>query len=247
MRWRGRIWVNITIVMILLMASFLSGCLKDDDDNGNGNGKNEDVLANAGTDVFGEVGTPVTFNGSTSSGPIQKYWWDVDQVNASDPLTEDLVGEEVSYTYTTSGVFVVTLTVEGKGDKTSNDTIRAYIDLKQNFSSSLAILDLNETFEFDVTEDVQKVMLTLTYPTLSDDIVPRVLLLDLDVYAGGTQPVTTTTAQPPDLGETQTEELDVPLNDLITNLGFQVVVRWQEPPLAEAPFVLDVEIFYRSV
>jgi PKD repeat protein len=247
MRQRGRIYLDVVLLTVLLVASSLAGCLSEDDNgNGNGNGGGE-VLANAGTDVFGLAGEVITFNASLSSGEIVKYWWDVDQVNASDSLTEDLVGKEVTYTYDEPGVYTVTLTVEGKKDKTSNDTLTAYIDLVETISSTLEIAEINETYEYTVDVEVQKISLTLTYPTLSDDIIPRILLLDLDVYTDQTQPIATTSTQPPDTGETQTEELEVPTASAITNGGFTIVVRWGEPPLANADFELKVEIYYRAV
>jgi hypothetical protein len=245
---RGRSYLMVVMVIVLLTASSMAGCLGGDDngDNGNGNGGGE-VLANAGTDVFGLVGEPVSLNGSTSSGEIVKYWWDVESTNASDPLTEDLVGEVVQYTYNEPGVYLITLTVEGKKNKVSNDTVTAFIDLVEDRSGTLEINEVNETFEYTVTEDVQSVLLTLTYSTMTDGIVPLPILLDMDVMAGETQPIATSTTQPPDQGDTQTEELDVPTGTIISNGGFTVVIRWGGTLVPEAPFVLSVEIHYRAV
>ncbi len=238
----------LVIAMLLLVAASMSGCLKDDDDDGNGNGGDGgEVLANAGEDLIGQVGVPVTFNGSASSGKIEKYWWDVDSANASEPLTEDLVGMAVEHTYTAAGVYTVTLTVEGKKDKQSNDTLVVRIDLIEEVTGSLAKGIVNDTYEYTVTGDIQKVMLTLTYPTtLVSFPSPFIVLLDMWVYVGDDQLVINSVGQI-DPGDTQTDELDVPLAELITNGGFTLQVRGNGLPETSEQYTLDVELYYHSV
>ncbi len=246
MRERGRFQASLAIVIILLMAGAMAGCLKDDDDNGNGNGDDE-VLANAGLDAYGKVGEAVSFNGSASSGNIETYWWDVDRGDASAELTQDKVGEVVENSYTQPGVYTVTLTVEGKGDLNSTDTLTAYIDLVENRTSSLSFTTLNQTYEYTVKPEIEKILLTLTYPSSIFDIVSVPVNLDMEVWTGDQTLVTTTLGQVRGQGETQTEELDVAPGQIIDNGGFRVVVRWAELPLGEVEFTLDVELYYHAV
>jgi hypothetical protein len=244
MRFPGKEWTGPAVVLVLMLLASLAGCLGDDDDNGNG-GDGGEVLANAGPDVVGEVGVPVTLNGTQSSGDIVKYWWDVDRGNASEPLTEDVVGSEVEYTYSAPGVYTVTLTVEGKKGKTSNDTLVARIDLFETINGTLSITQLNQSIQRSVETGVQKLVFTLTYPTTIGDIVPKVVLLDVDVYAGDAR-VASSTGQLPDQASTQTETLDVPLPDIIDEGGFRVVVRWEAPPVGQVAYGLEVEAYYHT-
>jgi hypothetical protein len=239
----------LSMTMMLILVSALAGCLGGDDDNGNGNGKEEEVLANAGADVFGLVGEEVTFNASASSGPIQKFWWDVDRGNATENLTEDLVGEEVTHTYMAAGKYVVTLVVEGKGDKTSNDTVSVFIDLVETITGTLQnVQAFNQTYEYVVTDDVQTIKLTLEYPSNAGTPI-TVYNLDMDVYTDGQTPYATTSTQTPNpTADTQVEELELTLTGIIANQGFRVVIRWGPVTwLAEVDFTLDVEIHYRAV
>ena len=43
------------------------------------------------------------------------------------------------------------------------------------------------------------------------------------------------------------ETLDLATTPLVNNEGFRVVVRWQQPPVAQVTFELDVEIYYHPV
>ena len=252
MRWQGRPPVGLMVVVVLLLAGSMAGCLGDDEENGNGNGNgDEEVLANAGDNVIGKVGEPVTFNASLSSGPIQKYWWDVDLGNASIPLTEDKVGQEVSHTYMTAGKYIVTLTVEGEGDKNSTDTVTAFIDMVEDVSGSLSLTQVNSTHEYAVTEDVQAIRLTLTYPSTTDDIIPVTLLLDMDVYAAGAQPIATSTSEaynPQEDPQVKSLDLAQHLANVASNDGFQVVVRWTviTDPVGDVDFDLKVEVLYSA-
>jgi PKD repeat protein len=230
----------------------MAGCLGDDDDDGNGNGNgDEEVLANAGNNVVGKVGEAVTFNASLSSGPIKKYWWDVDLGNASTPLTEDLVGQEVSHTYMAAGKYIITLTVEGEGEKNSTDTVTAFIDRVDDISSSLSLTTLNSTHEYPVTEDVQAIRLTLSYPSTTGDIIPVPILLDMDVYGADTQPIATSTSEPYNPQESpQVKNLDLAqhLATIAANDGFRVVVRWTliTEPVGDVDFDLKVEVMYSA-
>jgi len=244
----GRFQASLAIVIMLLMAGAMAGCLKDDDDNGNGNGDDE-VMANAGPDIYGKVGKAVSFNGSASSGTIETYWWDVDKGNASAELTKDLIGKDVENTYSQPGVYTVTLTVEGKGDLNSTDTLTAYIDLVTNHTSSLSITTFNQTYEYSVKPEIEKILLTLTYPSTTGGIAAIPVNLDMEVWTGDSTLVTTTFGQVRDQEDTQTEELNVAPGQIIDNGGFRVIVRWAEPPppLADLEFTLDVGLYYHMV
>jgi PKD repeat protein len=241
---RGAVHVSLVMVIALLVTGAVAGCLKDDDGNGDGNGDDE-VLANAGPDVYGKVGVAVTFNASASSGKIETYWWDVDRGTASTNLTQDAVGEVVEHTYTQAGVYTVTLTVEGKGDLNSTDTLTAYVDLVENRTSSLAITTLNQTYEYSVKPEVEKILLTLKYPSIINVIVP--VNLDMEVWTGDQTLVTTTVGQTRDQDDTQTEELDVAPAQIIENGGFRVIVRWAGVPEGEVDFTLDVALYYHPI
>jgi hypothetical protein len=246
MRWEGR-YLTILAVALLLLAGSTAGCLKDDD-NGNGNGGDGgEVLANAGPDVVGLVGEPVTFNGSASSGKVERYWWDIDLSDDPANLTADLLGSEVQHTYTEAGVYTVTLTVEGKKDKNSTDTLVAKIDLVEEKAGSLGRAAVNDSYEYTLTADVQKVMLTLTYPTTIGTLPPFVVVLDMYIYAGDTQPFTSTVGQLPDQGDTQTKELDLALTVPVANGGFSLEVRGVGNPLGDGSYTLKVEIYYHAV
>ena len=246
MRWEGR-RLTILAVVVLMLAGSMAGCLKDED-NGNGNGGDGgEVLANAGADVTGLVGEPVTFNGTASSGKIEKYWWDVDLSDDPGNLTQDLVGSEVQYTYDVAGVYTVTLTVEGKKDKNSTDTLVAKVGLVEEKAGSLRKTAVNDSYAYTVTADVQKVMLTLTYPTTTGTLPPIAIVLDMYVFAGETQPFTSTVGQLPDQGDTQTKELDLALTVPVTNGGFTIEVRGNGNPIADGSYTLKVEIYYHAV
>lgn len=244
MRQRGRFHVSLAIVLLLLLAGPMAGCLKDDDDNGdNGNGDDE-VLANVGQDVYGKVGEAITFNASASSGKIETYWWDMDRGSATDELTKDLLGEAVSYTYQEAGVYIVTLTVEGAGDLNSTDTLLAHIDLVTSATASLSLTTINQTYEYTVKPEIEKILLTLTYPSSIIEVLPITVFLDMEVWTDEQTPVASTVAQLPDQGDTQTEELDVAPGLVIDDGGFRVVVRWAGPALGDVQFTLDVELIY---
>ncbi len=249
---RVRTILLTSMVAVLLLVSSMAGCLSDDDDeNGNGNGKEDPVLANAGTDLFGEVGDTLTLNGSASSGPIQVYTWTIYGPNASSPDNVTKVGMEAEHTFTEAGVYQVTLMVEGKKeDNNATDTMVVHIDLVETLEGTLQGTDgFNMTYEYTVWPEVQSIRLTLTYDTfVTVQMVPVKVDLDMDVRTDGDTPYATTSTQPPDTGDTQTEELDLVLEGIIGNNGFTVVIRWG--PLgapAAVDFTLDVEIHYRAV
>ncbi len=245
---RARTILLTSMVAMLVSVSSLTGCLSDDDDNGNGNGKEDPVLANAGSDLFGEVGDTLTLNASTSSGPIQRYTWTISGPNASSPDNVTKYGVEVEHTFTEAGVYTLTLMVEGKKeDNTANDTAKVYIDLVETISDSLQGTEgFNKTYEYPVWPQVQAVELTLTYDTFVNVVIK--VDLDMDVWTDGDTFDVTTGTQPPDTGETQVEELDLDVQDSIRNGGFTIVIRWG--PLgapAAVDYTLDVEIYYKAV
>jgi hypothetical protein len=240
------------MVAMLVLVSAMAGCLSDDDDdNGNGNGKEDPVLANAGTDLFGEVGDTLTLNATTSSGPIQRYTWTITGPNASSPDNVTLYGAEVDHTFTEAGVYTLTLLVEGKKeDNVANDTAKVYVDLVESLSETMQGTDgFNKTYEYGVWPQVQSVELTLTYDTFVNvNMIPVKVDLDMNVWTDGDLPYDSTATQPPDTGDTQVEELDLQIQGVIDNEGFTVVIRWG--PLgapAAVEFTLEVEVHYRAV
>lgn len=242
------------MVILVVLATLLAGCLGDGDDDGNGdNGKVEDVIANAGQDVVGQVGQPVTFNASASSGPIVSYSWNVDSGNLSSTQPIVLTGEVVNHTYTVAGVYMVTLTVEGDKGQNSTDTLTARIDLRETLTGHLSTSpsELNETYERAVGADAQKIVLTLEYPSDIQVVIGTApVYLDMDVFTGGTLPAVSTTGQQRDTGDTQVETVEVPVTQAVDNEGFRVLVRWQGAPVGPVgavDFTLHIDIYYHAV
>ena len=242
----------MSMVAFMLLVSSITGCLSDDDDDDdNGDGEEDPVLANAGTDLFGQVGDTLALNGSASSGPVQRYTWTISGPNASSPDNVTKDGVEAEHTFSEAGVYTATLLVEGKReDNNSTDTSRVFIDLVETVSDTLQASEgLNKTYEYAVHQEVQSIVLTLEYPTTVVVMaVPVKVDLDMDVWTDGDTPYDTTSNQPPDTDETQVEELDLELTGVIANGGFTVMVRWG--PLgapAAVDFTLEVGIHYRAV
>lgn len=246
----GDRWIGPLVVLVFLIVLPLSGCISDDDGNGDngGNGDGGEVLANAGGNVIGKVNEAVTLNASASSGPIQTYTWTIHGPHPISGEYINLTGEVVDHTFTKEGVYEVTLLVEGKKKQNDTDEMKVFVDLVQNLSGTLQNVQThNMTYVYNVTDLVQQVKLTLTYPSRIGSPIALPVFLDIDVYAGGPTPVATTTSQTPDQGDTQEETLDLATAPLVTNEGFRVVVRWQQPPVGQVDFQLDVELYYHPV
>jgi PKD repeat protein len=248
---RDRTILVLAMVAMLISVSALTGCLGDGDDNGNGNGDEDPVLANAGSDAFGEVGDTVTLNASTSSGPIQQYTWTIGGPNASSPDNVTKTGKEVDHTFTQAGAYTITLFVEGKeDDNNSTDTMRVFIDLVETKTGQLQnVQAFNQTYEYIVWREVQSIELTLTYPTTAGSPIPLPMNLDMDVWTDGQTPYASTSSQTPNpTADEQIETLDLTLQGVIDNEGFSVVIRWGPgtTPIT-VDFTLDVEIYYRAV
>ncbi|UCC93095.1 MAG: hypothetical protein JSW25_10635 [Thermoplasmata archaeon] len=248
---RDRTIPVLAMVAMLIAVSVLAGCLGDGDDNGNGNGDEDPVLANAGTDLFGEVDQVLTLNASASSGPIQKYTWTISGPDPMAPENVTKIGEAVDHTFTVAGSYTVTLLVEGKeADNNSTDTMRVFIDLLETKTGQLQnVQAFNQTYEYTVWSDVQSVNLILTYPTTAGSPVALPMNLDMDVWTDGSTPYDTTSSQPPNpTADEQVEELDLTVQGLIDNGGFTVVIRWGpgSTPVT-VDFTLVVSIHYRAV
>lgn len=243
MQWPARKLTSLFIVLLLVLLTYTAGCLDDEGDDDNGDDEPEEVVANAGTSVIGKVGEPVTFNASASSGPIESYTWGI-SVNVTSPNLTVLNGMEAVYTFLEAGKYLVTLTVVGDKDQNSSITIHAFIDLIENVRGTITLAERNETYEHTITEDVQAVRLKLTYAT---GTILNPYTLDMEVYTDLTQPIATTLTQVPDQGETQVEELDISVIDILENGGFRIVVRWTTAPTSEVSFDLDVEIKYSGI
>jgi PKD repeat protein len=165
------------MVLLLVLLTYTAGCLDDEGDDDNGDDEPEEVLANAGTNVVGVVGEPVTFNASASSGPIVRYTWGI-TVNATSPNITVLEGVEAEYTFNEAGKYLVTLTIVGDKDQNDSITIHAFIDLIKSISGTVTLTERNETYEYTVTDNVQAVRLTLTYDTQVEELdlsVPALL------------------------------------------------------------------------
>jgi len=238
------------MVAILVLVTSLAGCLSDGDDDDNGDKKEDPVLANAGTDEFGEEGDVITLNASISSGPIQKYTWTIEGPNATSPDNITKIGVEAAHTFFEAGVYTVTLFVEGKKvDNNSTDVMKVFIDLKETHTGTLQNIQVfNITYEYNVWPEVQSIKLKLTYPsTIGVPPFAVPMNLDMDVFTSEQTPYATTATQTPDVADEQVEELDLQLQGVIDNGGFSVVVRWG--PLAtptSVDFTLVVEINYRA-
>jgi PKD repeat protein len=248
---RERTILVLALVAMLIAVTTLAGCLGDGDDNGNGDKKEDPVLANAGSEVFGEVGQTLTLNASASSGPIEVYTWTIKGPNASSPDNTTKVGKEVDHTFTEAGVYPVTLFVEGKkDDNNSTATTRVIIDLVETKTAQLQnVQTFNQTYEYIVWPEIQSIKLTLKYPTTAGSPIPLIMNLDMDVWTDGQTPYDTTSTQTPNpTADEQTESLDLTIQGIIDNGGFSVIVRWGP---GSAPvtvdFTLDVEIHYRAV
>jgi hypothetical protein len=242
MQWPARKLTSLLMVLLLVLLTYTAGCLDDEPDDKDDDEPKE-VLANAGTNVVGAVGEPVTFNASDSSGPIEKYTWGI-SVNATAPNLTVLDGVEAEHTFPEAGKYLVTLTVVG--DKGQNDsiTIHAFIDRIETVSGTITLTERNETYEYAITDDVQAVKLTLTYTT---GTLLNPYTLDMEVYIDDVQPLTSTVTQLPDQGDTQVEELDLSVIDILDNGGFRIVVRWTTAPTSGVSFDLDVEILYSGI
>ena len=240
MQWPARKLTSLLMVLVLL--TYTAGCLDDEPDDKDDD-EPEEVLANAGTNVVGAVGEPVTFNASDSSGPIVKYTWGV-SVNATAPNLTVLDGVEAEHTFLEAGKYLVTLTVVGDKGQNASKTIHAFIDRIETVSGTISLTEWNETYEYTITDDVQAVKLTLTYAT---GTLLNPYTLDMEVYIDDVQPLATTVTQLPDQGGTQVEELDLSVIDILDNGGFRIVVRWTTAPTSGVSFDLDVEILYSGI
>jgi PKD repeat protein len=80
-------------------------------------------IAEAGGPYAGIVGTPITFNGTASSGSITTYLW-----SFGDGFTGQ--GSMISHAYATAGTYSVTLTLSGPGGQ-SLDTAQAVVGSPQ--------------------------------------------------------------------------------------------------------------------
>jgi len=80
-------------------------------------------IAEAGGPYAGIVGTPITFNGTASSGSITAYLW-----SFGDGFTGQ--GSTISHAYAAAGTYPVTLTVSGPGGQ-SLDTAQAVVGSPQ--------------------------------------------------------------------------------------------------------------------
>ena len=84
-------------------------------------------VANAGADKTVTVGSSVTFDGSASTDDkgITSYSWDFD---ASNGITSEATTKTASKTYTTAGIYTVTLTVTDTIGQKSSDTLQVAIN-----------------------------------------------------------------------------------------------------------------------
>ncbi len=77
-------------------------------------------IADAGGPYAGDVGSPIAFYGTGSTGPITTYLW-----SFGDGITAQ--GATTSHTYSSAGTYTVTLTVFAQGGLQSTDTTQAVV------------------------------------------------------------------------------------------------------------------------
>lgn len=77
-------------------------------------------VADAGGPYAGDVGSPITFDGSGSTGPITTYLW-----TFGDGATAQ--GATASHAYSNPGTYTVTLTVFAQGGQQATDTTQAVV------------------------------------------------------------------------------------------------------------------------
>ncbi len=105
-------------------------------------------VANAGSDVSIRPGESVTFNGSaTGEAAIVSYRW------ASSAWSGDLTGQQPSFTFSTAGTFVVTLTVEDENGLTDDDTMVVTVTENQAPTASIAGGDITVSLGDSITFD----------------------------------------------------------------------------------------------
>jgi len=117
--------------------------------------------ANAGVDRTVAEDTLVTFDGSASwdENDIASYTW-----TFTDITPQTLSGENTTYTFTTPGTYIVTLTVEDAAGNTANDTVTITVlldtdrdetpDTTDTDDDNDGINDDEDAFPLDPTESV---------------------------------------------------------------------------------------------
>ncbi len=238
----------ILLIVVIIIAAVAAAVLMGGEDEENGNGGPSEVVAEAGPDLVGQVGVPIDLNATASTGKIAEYWWDMDRGNVSEPLSRDAEGSITNYTYEEPGAYEVTLVCEGKDGTNDTDTLMAYIDLIDTREGTLTSPGtMNDTYMWSVDQDINRVLLKLTFPTKTSDIQLIPNNVDLYVYAGGTSSIVSTATQLPDPDAAEQEKtLDVPTGQLVTNGGFTIVVQLeafgvQDPSVA---YTLEVQLIY---
>jgi len=83
-------------------------------------------VANAGGDKTATTGSAVSFDGSASTDDkgIASYSWDFD---ASNGITSEATGKTATKTYTTAGMYTVTLTVTDTSGQKATDTVNVVV------------------------------------------------------------------------------------------------------------------------
>ncbi len=89
-------------------------------------------VARAGGPYAGTVGTPVTFNGTSSSGTITTYSWSFGDGASA-------FGAVVTHTYSFAGTYPVTLTVSGPGGSSSETTQAAIATPQPQLVASVSL------------------------------------------------------------------------------------------------------------
>lgn len=104
---------------------------------------NDAPIANAGPDQIVVIGNEVTFNGSLSSDNIGvlNYSWDF---NATDGISEDAIGETSTHTYSTLGIYTVTLNVSDSVGNTDSDTLKVEV-VEEIKTMHIASIDVSFT------------------------------------------------------------------------------------------------------
>ena len=108
------------------------------------------IAAEAGGPYSGTVGTPVSFSGAGSSGPITAYFWSFGDGTSAQGIT-------TSHSYFVAGTYTVSLTVYGPGGLQSTDT--ALVTVSPAAPALAVQLTLPKT-TYEVGETI-----TITYTT----------------------------------------------------------------------------------
>ncbi|WP_321417674.1 disaggregatase related repeat-containing protein [uncultured Methanomethylovorans sp.] len=138
----------------------------------------ESPVAEAGADKNATVGSAISFDGSASSDDkgIVSYSWDFD---ASNGITSEATGVTATKTYSSSGNYIVTLTVTDANGQTSTDTLKVVV------TKPVVTVEYSATSDNRLRESLSSTVLSdSTYLDIgkSTSACRNVLMFDLSSY-----------------------------------------------------------------